>query len=194
MRRTLFAHWGLGLLLLFAWGTSGCKTSRAAPPPSYKPPEVGPSNLPIPPEPRITPEEEQEHESLFNAFKKRLPLLEPDKAESNQFAARAKLTETFKVFLPEALRTRIDVTEPTCLPTKTACYVDVSYPDWKTYVEVNRAIIDSQPASPFMTFPGPRYRTGRVRLEKGNKPFSASWLLTLQTRSPREGHKPGRDY
>ena len=194
MRRAHFAHWGLGLLLLFAGGTSGCKPSRAAQPPSYQPPEVGPSNLPIPPEPRITPEEEQEHENLFNTFKKRLPLLEPDKAESNQYVARAKLTETFKVWLPEALRTRIDVSEPTCLPTKTACYVDVAYPDWKTFVEVNRAIIDSQPASPFMTFPGPRYRTGRVRLEKATKRFSASWLLTLQTRSPREGHKPGRDY
>jgi hypothetical protein len=72
----------------------------------------------------------------------------------------------------------------------------VSYLDWKTYVEVNRAIIDTQPASPFMTFPGTRYRTGRVETECKGKKFMATWVLALQLRPPRDsrGHTQGEGW
>jgi len=37
-----------------------------------------------------------------------------------------------------------------------------------------------------MTFPGPRYRTGRVQIEQKDKKFLASWFLTLQLRPPHD--------
>ena len=180
MRRVQFSQWGLGLLLLFAGAMGGCKRSSAAQPP-YKPPGTGPETVPT--EPCLTPEEARTRKDMFNMFKDPDPLLEPDKAESNRHDAIRRLSETFER-LPEALRKRIDVSQPICLPSKIACYVDVAYPDWKTFAEVNRAVIDANPPSPFMSFPGAHYRTGRVHIERKDKKYLASWFLALQLRPP----------
>ena len=173
------------MLLLFAGATGGCKSSRAAQQQqSYRPPPDGD----IPPEPRMTHEEAQMRNALLKKLKEPLQLVDPDRAEASLREARDALTDTFGRWLPEGLRKRIEVTQPICLFSKTACYVDVSYLDWKTYVEVNHAIIEAQPPSPFQAFPGTRYRTGRVETECKGKKFMATWVLALQLRPPRDSH------
>ncbi len=164
----------------------GCRRSSAAQRGPSKPvPATGATGDLIPPEPCLTNDESRTREDLLKKFKEPLPLLEPGKAETSQKEAGANLRRTFES-LPGGLLKRIDVSQPNCRESKIACYVDVEYPDWRTFVEVNRAIIDAQPATPFMTFPGPRYRSGRVRIDKKDKKFLASWFLSLPLRGPRE--------
>ncbi len=187
MKQLLFPQWRLGLFVLLAAAATGCKSSKAAqgaPPYDYPP-----SELPIPPEPPIADEESQGRAALLARFSEPLPLLQPDSAALSQLEAKGKLIQTFQQ-LPDALRNQINVGQPKCLDSKTACYVDVTYPDWNTFIKVNRAVIDIQPASPFMSFPGPRYRTGRVLVEKGGKKFLSTWILANQLRPPEQRREP----
>jgi len=189
MRRAAVAHWELGFLLLFAGAMGGCKRSSAAQPP-YKPPET-----PVPPEPCLTDQEAGTRSTLLKMFQEeKQPLLEPGKAEAQQFEAKTKLIETFERWLPERLRKRIDVSRPICLDSKIACYVDVKYLDWKTFAEVSRSVLEVQPPSPFMMFPGSRYGTGRVHIEEKDRKYLSSWVLALQLRPPEdpESCKQGR--
>lgn len=189
MRRALFAQWGVGFLLLFAAAASGCKKSSAAQTPSTEPPgDPGQSEQFLPAEPAFTKRDAKERDILLDMLKSRsIPLLHTDSTKE-LLEAKTAFASTFApgAWLPKELSERIQVSDPVC--SLNGCSVDITYPDWKTFVAIDRSVLHHQPASPFMSFPGARYRTGRVRVS--DKKAVASWILAYRLRSNREesGH------
>jgi len=190
MRHTLFAHWGLAFLLPLT-GATGCLRSNAAQPPSKPPPEtprVSDLSEPTPPDPGFVPSDIKRRETLLEMLAhSRLPLFQPEKVSESQDKATAALDGTFrKDYLPEELKNKLRLGKTKC--DRFGCSLDVTYldSDWSTFVAIDRAVLarkPGRPPSPFMAFPGPRYRTGRVKLE--NKTV-ATWILAFRTQEPSE--------
>lgn len=185
MRRVPFAQSGLGYLLLFTAAMSGCKSTRATqPPPSNLPLQVQPSDLPIPPEPRFSKNDARDRDillSILSSKKVNTQLLSHDSLIQQQ-EAKTSFAHTFTrgSWLPNDLRDKIQVSETTC--ALNGCFVDVTYPDWATFVALDSAVLDHQPVSPLMSFPGARYRTGRVK--QADQKVVASWILAFRLRPP----------
>jgi hypothetical protein len=192
MTRFIRTQWKVGIFLFLA-GTAavGCRRSDAA----TKSPPMGAVDrdydLPVPPDPGITRAEAVDRDLLLAKFRKRLPLLEPDRALELEFQAQTALKQTFGPggWVQDALRKRIEVSDPHCPFPHNACFVDVTYSDWPTFVALNRVVLEGPKASPFMSFPGPRYRTGRVQQKE--KKFIASWILAYELR-PADDNAPNR--
>ena len=103
-----------------------------------------------------------------------------------QQEAKTSFAHTFTrdSWLPNDLRDKIQVSETACAIN--GCKVDVTYPDWATFVALDNAVLDHQPASPFMSFPGARYRTPRIK--QADHKVVASWILAFRLRPPDEYH------
>jgi hypothetical protein len=186
MRPALFAHWGLGLLLVISAATSACKRSSAAQPSYNKPPDGPSPDLPIPPEPAFTKSDIRIRDILLGILTSKKingQLLSHDSLIQQQ-EAKTSFAHTFTrgSWLPNDLRDKIQVGETTC--GLNGCSVDVTYPDWATFVALDNAVLDHQPASPFMSFPGARYRTPRVK--QADHKVVASWILAFRLRPPVE--------
>jgi hypothetical protein len=191
----LRTQWRLGIFLVLTVAGLGCSSrSNAATttPPANKPPpmEGGETSLPIGPEQPITKAEGYDRGLLLAMLKSRtVPLLHSGDTMLEEAQAKAALTRTFERggWLSKELFNKIQVTEPEC--ALNGCSVQVTYSDWKTFVTLDQKVF-RQPESPFMSFPGARYRTGRV-LSKDKK-MVASWILAFRLRAPDENQGSNR--
>jgi hypothetical protein len=120
----------------------------------------------------------------------RLELFQPEKVTQSQQQAKDAFDKTFKAdYLPQDLRRLLTIGQIECY--KFGCAVDVTYPDsdWPTFAAIDRAVLTRKPGhrpSPFMSFPGARYRTGRVKI---NGRTVATWILAFRIKEPDEGRE-----
>jgi hypothetical protein len=189
MTRLSLAQCKVGTVL-FLVAAAGCRNSNAAssetakPPPPPVPYDVASS--PIPPDPGIREHDAERAEQLLKSIKS-TTLLEPDRGGESEAQARIAFAKTFSPdYLPTKLRSKIQISQTKC--EKFGCRIEITYPDWTTFVELDRAVLYSRTdhgPSPFIAFPGAHYRTARVK--KGDKAI-ANWILAYRIREPNEGH------